>query len=619
MLLVCFWIAAGFAVCTLACMAVARRKKRPVSGILLAGLLIVEFTLMLALNSVNCDPPETLLSSFIFSLKSMGGADFDKVVYPGSGEPWIADAYRVILYGCFFLMPIITASFLMSLLDKFTQRLRLLLIRKDDLHVFSELNEKSLSLGAGVRQKKRNARLIYCDVKGDHPLMNAAKGLRAVRLPDSLCSLPLRFKRVTLYAIKEDEAQNSNDGLRLIQRYSASVKPASLYVFSSPGFSETLFDAIPRGNLQLRIVDETKYVCYAMLDRYPLYEAAAGGKLTALIAGDGRITGTFLKAILWAGQLPDCRLTVHAAGPDAEGSRQALQAEAPGLTSGAYDVQFHSVDLLGPSFQTLLRGALGEASYIVVCAGDDEGNIAVAQRIRLQMLRNDLKGEPVKRRIFVYIQSREKTDAFLAYTEASGQRDVMIPFGSVENVYSYAHLANNAMEKTALLVNRAYYGALGGERAQTDPADKAFFSREYNQRSSFASALHMRYKIHALCGDTDALPGEETARRVENALAEPGQLEQISVCEHARWNAFLYSEGYETADRDTFMKYTSFLQKTVYHPARLHPCLVPWEALPGVDRMVEERFPELHPDYRQTDRMIVEAIPEILTELSQMD
>lgn len=616
--------ATGVAICIFAAMVIfaatiiycvqALRKRRPWNGALLVGIFLIECVLLFGARFSDIGSFDALLHAFLFSLDSLGGTELNKAVYPGPEAGGLGNAYRTLLHICMFLAPICTVGFVASFFEKFMRGLRRLTISKQNLHVFSVLTPRSYSLGVSVCQSEPNARLVFCQASSESPLAQAATRQRALLLPGSIDEFSCRYQRITFYLIKDHQDQNINECLALIKRYRTSAKPVTINVFFSKRAYEPLFDSADRGNIRLRIVDEAKYTCYALLSQYPLYIAKTQEQMSVLVVGAGRTGLEFIKAMVWAGQLPQCNLTIHVADQNAERIRHKLSQEAPGMLSGGYDIRFHAVDVHSDVFIELLKGELRQVRYIVIATGSDDGNIAAAERIHRQLLRQNTAYSHDAYRILVRIRDQEAADAFKRCVESTGA-ECMLPFGSADSAFSYAHLSNNRQERAALLVNRAYFGVLHATEEQAAAADRSFYSREYNQRSSLAVALHIQYKLYSLGILPSQASVEELADITESALADPQKLEEISICEHDRWMAFLFSEGYECADEACFMQYAPVIGAPVYHAAKLHPCLVPWKDLDRVSRMVNKAFPDRSPDYCQYDRDIVLAIPEILRRL----
>ena len=202
------------------------------------------------------------------------------------------------------LAPICTVGFLSTLFDKFMQRVKFRFVPRKNLHVFSALNNKSLALGEDILKCEPRARLIFCGVTQDNPFVPAAQRIAAIRLADEITNLTLRFGRCSFYAISASDDQNIGDARLILSKYAPCKQASSLYVFSSNLAFDELFDAAERGSVRLRLVDETKYVCYDQLSRRPLYDYIADGEIRALIVGAGSTGEAFFKALLWAGQIP---------------------------------------------------------------------------------------------------------------------------------------------------------------------------------------------------------------------------------------------------------------------------------------------------------------------------
>lgn len=62
----------------------------------------------------------------------------------------------------FVLMPIITASFVLTFVENIISKITFLLLRNKELHIFSEVNSKSLLLAKRLQDDKK-ARVVFTD------------------------------------------------------------------------------------------------------------------------------------------------------------------------------------------------------------------------------------------------------------------------------------------------------------------------------------------------------------------------------------------------------------------------------------------------------------------------
>ena len=96
---------------------------------------------------------------------------------------------------------------------------------------------------------------------------------------------------------------------------------------------------------------------------------------------------------------------------------------------------------------------------------------------------------------------------------------------------------------------------------------------------------------------------EKETKEILNILAQN---------EHKRWNAYMCSEGYISADIETVRLYAHDTNKNRDEKSKLHPCITSWENLPNVDKIVDElHLSDEKSDYRGNDVNIVKKMPEI--------
>lgn len=168
-------------------------------------------------------------------------------------------------------------------------------------------------------------------------------------------------------------------------------------------------------------------------------------------------------------------------------------------------------------------------------------------------------------------------------------------FGCMEQIFSYEVMIGeklDALAKGIHLYYKQFYHEIGEKEAFWKSASL------YEKRSSRALALHISWKLQ--CAGISPFDGD-AAESFQNALAKnPALLENLSVGEHLRWNASLFSDGWRTA---SFEDLPSGHSKDSIR--KLHVCLIPWEDLP--------RLKEIYGvDYQYLDRHLVESLPQIL-------
>jgi hypothetical protein len=153
----------------------------------------------------------------------------------------------------------------------------------------------------------------------------------------------------------------------------------------------------------------------------------------------------------------------------------------------------------------------------MVALGSDDVNINTAVNLRMYFER--MKIHPMIHAIIYNSQQKKALEGIRNYR---GQAYDIAFIGDIESSYTEAVIIDSELEGDAL------------RRHLKWGKEEEFWNYEYNYRSSVASAIHMRARVH--CG----MPG--AGKREEELTAEERDL--LEVLEHRRWNAYMRSEGY---------------------------------------------------------------------------
>lgn len=138
-----------------------------------------------------------MLASFFYAIKC-GGMGQDLGIL---SEINMNDAngymYFILMNILFILMPIITVGFILTFLENIFTKINLLLSKNKDLHVFSEVNEKSLL----VAKKLQNAKIVFTNAsdksKIDLKALNMKEKITDIRIGDNK-------KEITFYMMSEN-------------------------------------------------------------------------------------------------------------------------------------------------------------------------------------------------------------------------------------------------------------------------------------------------------------------------------------------------------------------------------------------------------------------------------
>ena len=462
----------------------------------------------------------------------------------GCADDLLYAAYSDYLSLAFIVAPILTFGFLLSFLKNVSAYFQYLLKFFRPVYAFSQLNERSLALGQDLRRNHPRAVLVYTDVREKEEdnrdeLTESARELRAVCFKKDILSVGFsrHYKKapITFFALGEKEAENIDQGVKLISQYHGR-EYTELYVFSSGIEGELLLMGAEKGSMKVRRVNEERSLVHRLLDdqREELFRRAvpslSGGPKTvsAVIVGLGRQGTEMLKALSWYCQMDGYTVRIDAFDGE-ENAEDRFRALAPELMDerfngtclpeeAQYTIRIHSgCDVTTKSFADQI-GALKETTYVFVTLGSDEANIRTAVALRTQFERMGIR--PRIQAVVYRSAARKNLDGV---TNFKGQPYNIEFVGDLESSCSEAVILHSQLEEEALRAHMKW-GA----------SEDSFWEYEYNYNSSIATALHRRARI--ACGIPGADKAEEDLTPQENA--------GIARLEHRRWNAYMRAEGY---------------------------------------------------------------------------
>lgn len=471
------------------------------------------------------------------------GCDFEIVTSGMSSCPaWLNAEYQAWTSVLFVLAPAFTFGFVLSLFNNLSAHLKLFCSYFKDLYVFSELNEKSLTLARDIKEHNKKVAIVFTDVFEDneekiYELLEEAKKIGAICFKKDI--LLIDFKKrspkssISFFAIGEKETENLNQSLKLIENYSTRDK-VNLYVFSTKIESELLLADIDRGKIKVRRINEVQSLVNRLFYEQGkiLFESAkpmpdGTKRISAVVVGMGSHGTEMVKALAWYGQMDGYTLEINAFDKD-KLAEEKFVALAPELMSPIYNgvivegeaqytITIHpKIDVETMAFAKEIS-KIKDATYVMVALGNDDANISTAVRLRMYFER--MKIHPVIQAI-VYNSQQKK--ALCGVKNFRGQPYDITFVGDMESSYTEDVIIDSELEDEAL------------RRHLKWGKEEEFWAYEYNYRSSVASAIHMKARI--ACG----IPG--AAKKETELTAE--ERDVIESLEHRRWNAYMRAEGY---------------------------------------------------------------------------
>lgn len=587
-------------------------------GLVLTGLLLHKFRPYRSrvFNRVNITFAATALSAFLLSLPAqvdsgcgpVAGAiitlqrmfqvfsldgDYasltDAIAVSGSSWPGL---YFVISAIIFTLAPIMTASVVLSLFRSITGHVRLFFHRAQPILLFSELNERALVLAKSYLEQTattgRKPLVVFTDVFSSNEEQSYELQMRAERM-GAVCfkqdilalRLPKQAKQLSFFIISEDDAENIEHALRLLERHGQNERSA-LYVFTSSSESTLLLGSVVSDDVRMKVrrINQAQNLVYNYLYRKDLFahaiEQENGEKLLRVaIVGMGRYGTEFLKALTWAGQMPNVRLELHVFDQDryAEERFSSMCPELMDMNGNDipgechYHITFHrapdgrGVHAYSREFDRQIS-ALGPVSLAIVAMGSDAADIEISMKLRTLLRRSSPETNTCIEAVVYQSVKPHSVEHYVLYDQKGV--DAQIHFiGDLRETYSCDYILASELEKDAEERHLKWCDKanLDAVRAET----LRFYRFEYFYRSSMASAI--RYQLRLRMG----VPG------LEKPPAERTEEERMAIqrMEHAGWNAYMRSEGYVYAPKRN-------------DAAKQHHLLVPFDALPYSEKVKDD-------------------------------
>ncbi len=618
-------------------------------------------------------PIDTVITSFLGVIRSMTGENSVSDTREMAGQiptalEYIFSIYTAVLH---LFISALLLGFILSFFRNFFPWIRYRFLSTGKLCIFTEVSKRSILLARDIHEREKSlfskhSTIVFLGNRNDESseaIANYAEidAIDAFIFDKSVSELVLhnRYlkKQINFFLLKYNESENLRDALELSAKYGKSkiAGHIQIHVLNSEPEAEAVIDSIEYSSiLSLRLVRENRAKLHHLLDIRPLFLAGRNNKISILIAGLGRCGTEAVKLAAWAAQTVNLRPEIIIVDKDPETIKR-LEKDCPELASDFVpiegdkdcDIHFICADIESSDFREKLS-AFPDVSYVICVVGDENLNLRCGMTIRsiYEEIRFDRDGKtnpPPTINVmlgdpFLYeIGGRVKFDNRVNCD--------LLPFGSLKETYSYDNLISPYLDKAGIAVNRFYtrqfskdeiMAATGEAKTAVinkvnAEADKNYEDKEYNRSSSTALGLHCKYKVYSILCELQSNdpskynwgihPTKEMLDEVQAAITDETSggriLEELAVAEHRRWNAFMRSEGWRYAAPEICDKWYVALKGHRNFAAKLHACLVPFEKLALLDKWVFDSY-GTKVDFAELDRVMVRAIPDILTEANNI-
>ena len=258
---------------------------------------------------------------------------------------------------------------------------------------------------------------------------------------------------------------------------------------------------------------------------------------------------------------------IHVIDKDIDDLKAEFLEEAPALKNNSEIEWWNVKSTHSAGYWDKLKSVIQELNYIVISVKDDEEAVGIATSIFEYAYR--YKDNLNRFKIFVRLRNSMREDFLRKHKEFF---NVIVPFGSVMDAFSYETINKDVLEKAAKRFKYRYdilYGAKfdvienGNEE---EYADEAWLKRRkvyleetdavkrkeseikiwYQEEQDRSNVWHIYTKI--------ALVNEDVTPESLQLDSNKQLLQNLSDCEHLRWNAKMELLGFEPATSEDIKK-----------------------------------------------------------------
>lgn len=575
---------------------IKKKKSKNKLFIFLAGMTVALTVLVLPLYAEN-NFISQIVFSILYAIQTIFlGQDFELIGQIELNNN-INLIYVIVIYILFFLQPLTTATAIISMLGDYISKLQMFLSRDKKALVFSELNDKTLTI-AKTQYKKNNNLIVFLGNKdGSEQYKKEIKQLKGVIVEQNISDLNLKNNQVTYYLFSTNEEENLNNALLLLKQNNLQ-KNVKIYVLNNSEGARIILDSSPKNGVRLELINETDRAIYEHLFNVPIYKNSINNQISILIVGAGKVGMEFLKAVTWCGQLIGHKLNINIVDIKANEIKEKLNINCPELVNN-YQYNFIEADIYSEKAIKELDSLKEQnINYILVALDTEAKNIEVAVFLRKYFLRQDTINYVRKPVINLWIENDEKKIQIdtLKHGGKNNSYD-LTSFGSISEMYGKHSIVNSNIEELAKQVHFAYNNKRVTDIKATQKILEEFYELEYNKKSSRAVAVHLKYKLYSILKysyngnlENDLDNNIDKVLKQYQELAKNQEVIQSLVeNEHNRWMAYVRTDGFTKVQKEEVGKYIMHTGNCKYFLAKLHPAIVGNEELENVQEYLKSR------------------------------
>lgn len=517
-------------------------------------------------------------------LKIFSGNGYDEIVI--DGHPTLTVLYVLILGLVNLCIMIALIGFILQFLGDFIENAVFYSRRYSKIYVFTEVNEKTISIARSVMTDKadkgKDHSIVFIDGSSSEENKKKVRELDAHYSNDPFLKETGRIirkaKETDIFIFGNSEEDNlTRLGEFTKLDLTGDVAFTRLYVelTDTPWMIYGNFvknNNLPKDKVIVNLVNSNE--CFVLNDLYEHSVFANASRkekdseIDVLIAGISNKSIEMVKALLALGQMPYYRLRITVVDDKCRGGIfrrliPELEESCDRYGDAVYSFEcIDGIDLETDGFEKTVSGRCPQFTFAFIATDDSVRNINLGLRLNTLRYRSN-KGNDY--RIQICVNDSALIDNWIPELK----RNVELA-GGIEKIYNYGFLTMSKIEQASKLIHEIRQNDLVKQDPEHDAVSWTDYSNdEFRRHSVYARTLSLKYKLEVIRAkglDIDVIRKDKT----------------WETYEHMRWDMYMRSLGYILSS-GTGVDYAS-LKGNERQIAKVHNCLIPFEDLPREEK-----------------------------------
>ena len=343
------------------------------------------------------------------------------------------------------------------------------------------------------------------------------------------------------------------------------------------------------GNM-LPEVEPDELMSYMVLEKYPLYQyKGSDGNIHVLCLGSGTFVKRMILSLISCGQMIGSHLYIHVISNEREDllkndllSAAPLLKDYSNLAGGSKEeyVTFsyeHVNDVLDPQTCRSILERYADTYYFLISLGSNSSNLQ-AVRLYAQTLaeRPNPGGQQT---ILNYYCSEDAANNLHGVADWANLPEWLKADAFGINLSSYSKTIRTLGLRTIKLAHM--YNKLENPNISLEESAQKLAAKAYDQRSSCAAALHLKYKLASIGINPAPSTNKRAIISAYQKFLQGNNIGALMELEHRRWMMYMIADKYRRPSMDELNQYGFEMVDGEFNDAwkckkeKLHPCLVP--------------------------------------------